>query len=86
MNPEPGEIYARILNDMKSIWGEMAIFMINKRAKDVNADVGNLTREDLAKIIELLREKTLPSTLGKEGAEAKAKQYRMWLDDGRQSQ
>ena len=82
MNPPPRDVYSRILNDMRSIWGEMAVFMINKRARDVNADLANLTREDLAKIIELLRRKTLPATLGNDGAEAKAKQYRNWLDDG----
>ncbi len=86
MNPPPGDVYNRILNDMRTIWGEMAVFMIKKRAKDVDADLGNLTRDDLVKIIELLRQKTLPATLGPDGAEAKAKQYRSWLDDGSATQ
>jgi len=82
MNPFWSEVYDRILADMKTIWGEMAIFMIKKRAKDVAADLSNLKKDDLEKIIELLREKTLPSTLGPDGAEAKARQYRSWLGDG----
>jgi len=82
MNSQPGDVYNRILNDMRSIWGEMAVFMIKKRAKDVSADVAHLTHDDLSKIIELLRVKTLPATLGREGAEAKARQYRSWLDGG----
>ena len=82
MNPFWSEVYDRILADMRTIWGEMAVFMIKKRAKDVNADLAHLTKEDLDRIIELLREKTLPSTLGPDGAEAKARQYRAWLGDG----
>jgi len=82
MSPLWGEVYDRILADMKTIWGEMAVFMIKKRAKDVKADLSHLTKEDLNRIIELLREKTLPSTLGPDGADAKARQYRAWLGDG----
>jgi len=82
MNPFWSEVYDRILADMRTIWGEMAVFMIKKRAKDVNADLAHLTKEDLDRIIELLREKTLPSTLGPDGADAKARQYRAWLGDG----
>jgi hypothetical protein len=82
MSPLWSEVYDRILADMKTIWGEMAVFMIKKRAKDVAADLTNLKKGDLERIIELLREKTLPSTLGPEGAEAKARQYRSWLGDG----
>ena len=82
MNPFWSEVYDRILADMRTFWGEMAVFMIKKRAKDVNADLAHLTKEDLDRIIELLREKTLPSTLGPDGAEAKARQYRAWLGDG----
>ncbi len=82
MNPHSSEVYDKILADMKTIWGEMAVFMIKKRANDVKADLSKLTREDLEKIIELLREKTLPSTLGPDGADAKARQYQAWLGDG----
>ena len=80
MNPHPSEVYDKILADMKTIWGEMAVFMIKKRAKDVEADLSSLTEEDLERIIELLRERTLPSTLGPDGAEAKARRYRSWLN------
>ncbi len=82
MGPFPSEIYQRILEDMRTIWGEMAVFMIKKRAKDVEADLANLKKGDLERIIDLLKEKTLPSTLGPDGAEAKARQYRSWLGDG----
>jgi hypothetical protein len=82
MNPFWSEVYDRILGDMKTIWGEMAVFMIKKRAKDVEADLANLRKVDLERIIELLRQKTLPATLGLEGADAKANQYRSWLGDG----
>lgn len=77
----PSEVYERILADMRTIWGEMAVFMIKKRANDVNADLANLTRKDIEHIIELLREKTLPATLGHDGANAKAHQYLAWLDE-----
>ena len=86
MNPPPSDVYNRILNDMRTIWGEIAVFMLKKRARDVNADMANLTKEDLLKIIDLLRQKTLPATLGPDGAEAKAKQYRSWLDGGSPAQ
>jgi hypothetical protein len=76
------EVYDRILADMRTIWGEMAVFMIKKRANDVKADLARLRKEDLERIIELLREKTLPSTLGPDGADAKARQYLAWLGDG----
>jgi len=81
MSNHTREVYERILIDMRTIWGEMAVFMLKKRAKDVDADLGNLTRLELEKIIELLREKTLPSTLGIEGADAKAKLYHSWLEE-----
>jgi len=67
---------------MRAIWGEMAPAMLRKRLRDVHADVAQLTREDLEKIVTLLRERTLPSILGTEGAEAKATQYLAWLADG----
>lgn len=82
MSPQLREVYDKILADMKTIWGEMAVFMIKKRASDVKADPANLTKGDMERIIDLLRQKTLPSTLGPEGAEAKANVYRSWLDDG----
>lgn len=80
MSPDPREVYDRILSDMRTIWGEMADFMLRKRARDVHADPDHLTRDQVEQIIELLREKTLPSTLGLDGAEAKANVYRGWLD------
>ena len=78
---QPREVYDRIIADMRTIWGEMAVFMIKKRVNDVQADLANLTRQDVERIIELLRQKTLPSTLGHDGADAKASQYRSWLDE-----
>jgi len=75
-----GVIYDRILADMRTIWGEMAIFMLRKRLKDANVSGDNITKEELTKVIDLLREKTLPAILGKEGAEAKARQYLSWLE------
>ena len=73
--------YERIAADMRSIWGDMALAMLRKRLRDVHADPNALTREDLEKIVELLRAKTLPSILGEEGSEAKARQYLEWVAD-----
>lgn len=73
--------YERIAADMRSIWGDMAIAMLRKRLRDVHADPNALTQKDLEKIVELLRLKTLPSILGEEAAEAKARQYLTWVGD-----
>lgn len=74
--------YERIEADMRAIWGDMAPAMLRKRLRDVRADPGALTREALEQIVQLLREKTLPSILGTEGADAKASQYLAWIADG----
>lgn len=66
---------------MRGIWGDMAPAMLRKRLRDVQADLSTLSRENLEKIVELLRQKTLPSILGEDGAEAKAKQYLAWVND-----
>ena len=71
--------YERIAADMRTIWGDMALAMLRKRLRDVHADPNALTDRDLERIVELLRSKTLPSILGEEGAEAKARQYRAWV-------
>lgn len=71
--------YERIAEDMRSIWGDMALAMLRKRLRDVHADPNALTKEDLERIVELLRAKTLPSVLGDDGAEAKARQYLGWV-------
>ncbi len=73
--------YERIAADMRSIWGDMAIALLRKRLRDVHADPNALTKQDLEKIVELLRAKTLPSILGEEGAETKARQYLAWVAD-----
>ena len=73
--------YERIVADMRSVWGDMALPMLRKRLRDVHADPNALTTGDLEQIVELLRAKTLPSILGEEGAEAKARQYRAWVAD-----
>ncbi len=73
--------YDRIAADMRSVWGDMALPMLRKRLRDVNADPNAITKADLEKIVELLRAKTLPSILGEEGAEAKARQYLGWVAD-----
>lgn len=74
-------VYERIAEDMRSIWGDMALPMLRKRVRDVHADPNAMTREDLEKIVDLLRAKTLPSILGDDGAEAKARQYLTWVAD-----
>jgi len=74
--------YELIVADMRAIWGDMAPAMLRKRLRDVRADPGSLTRTDLVKIVQLLRERTLPSVMGEEGAEAKANQYLAWVVDG----
>lgn len=71
--------YERIVEDMRSIWGDMALALLRKRLRDVHADPNALTREDLERIVDLLRAKTLPSVLGDDGAEAKARQYLGWV-------
>ncbi|HYM39609.1 MAG TPA: hypothetical protein VEY12_05625 [Thermoplasmata archaeon] len=73
--------YERIAEDMRSIWGDMALAMLRKRVRDVHADPNALTQQDLEKIVDLLRSKTLPSILGEDGAEAKARQYLNWVAD-----
>lgn len=73
--------YERIEADMRGIWGDMAPAMLRKRLRDVHADLSTLSCENLEKIVELLRAKTLPSILGEEGAETKAKQYLAWIND-----
>ncbi len=73
--------YERIAADMRTIWGDMALPMLRKRLRDVQADPNALTKRDLEKIVDLLRAKTLPSILGEEGAEAKARQYLAWVED-----
>ncbi len=72
--------YDRIEADLRAIWGDMALAMLRKRLRDVHADLSTLTRDDLVKIIDLLRARTLPSVLGEEGAETKAAQYLAWVD------
>ena len=67
---------------MQAIWGDMALAMLRKRLRDVHADPATLTGGDLAKIVHLLRERTLPSIMGEDGAEAKARQYLAWVADG----
>lgn len=74
--------YELIEADMRAIWGDMAPAMLRKRLRDVRANPGSLTRTDLVKIVQLLRERTLPSVMGEEGAEAKANQYLAWVVDG----
>ena len=74
--------YDLIVADMRAIWGDMAPAMLRKRLRDVRANPGSLTRTDLVKIVQLLRERTLPSVMGDEGAEAKANQYLAWVVDG----
>lgn len=81
MNPDPDDVYGRILADMQAIWGEMATAMLRKRLRDVSADATRLSRDQLRVVVELLQEKTLPSILGPEGAELKAKLWMSWVDD-----
>jgi len=71
--------YERIAEDLRSIWGDMALAMLRKRIRDVHADPNALTRQDLERIVDLLRAKTLPSVLGEDGAEAKARLYLAWV-------
>ncbi len=82
MNPAPSEAYDRILADMKAIWGEMASAMLRKRMRDVQADPVRLTRDQLRQVVQLLRDKTLPSILGPEGSELKARLWLSWVEDG----
>ncbi len=74
--------YDRIEADMRAIWGDMALAMLRKRLRDVRADRSTLTEDDLVKVVELLRARTLPSVIGDEGADVKAKQYLAWIEDG----
>jgi hypothetical protein len=73
------DVYERIQTDMIAIWGDVATFMLKKRVQDVQADPANLSAGDLERIVQLLREKTLPSILGPEGAKAKADLYLRWI-------
>ncbi len=82
MTADPGDVYGRILADMRGIWGEMATAMLRKRLRDLSADAARLSRDQLRSVVHLLQEKTLPSILGPEGAERKAKLWMSWVDDG----
>lgn len=79
---DPKDAFARIETDMRAIWGEMAHAMLRKRLRDVRANADSLTSEDVGRIVELLRERTLPSILGDDGAEAKAALWRSWVENG----
>ena len=81
MTATPPEVYARILGDMRVVWGDVADFMLKKRLTDVHADASRLTKADLGRIVQLLREKTLPPMLGPEGAARKATQYMNWVKE-----
>jgi len=50
--------------------------------RDVSADPARLTPDQLRAVVHLLHEKTLPSVLGSEGAEMKAKLWMSWVEDG----
>ena len=83
MPSDPAAVYDRILADMRAVWGEMAVAMLRKRLRDVEvSDPALLTRDLLVRIVQLLREKTLPSVLGPEGAELRAKVWLSWVEDG----
>ena len=82
MTPDPIEVYGRIEADMRVIWGEMASAMLRKRLRDVRADATHLTPDKIRAVVQLLQEKTLPSVLGPEGAELKAKVWLSWVDNG----
>ena len=66
---------------MRATWGNLAEFLIKKRAMDVRANLDTLRREDLVNIVRLLREKTLPATLGRVGADKKAALYMGWVNE-----
>jgi len=80
---DANDVAGRILADMWGIWGEMATAMLRKRLRDVCANPAQLTPAELRAVVQLLQEKTLPSVLGSEGAEQKAKLWMSWVDDGR---
>jgi hypothetical protein len=78
---DSNDVCGRILADMRGIWGEMATAMLRKRLRDVCADPAQLTPDQLRAVVQLLQEKTLPSVLGPDGAERKAKLWMSWMDD-----
>ncbi len=83
MSPDPAQVYDRILADMRAVWGEMAAAMLRKRLRDVEvSDPAHLSRATLVRVVQLLKEKTLPSVLGREGAEVKARLWLSWVDGG----
>ena len=79
--PTPQDVYDRILGDMRSIWGDVADFMLKKRMTDIHSERARLSKDELVRIVQLLREKTLPATLGREGAERKASAYLSWVKE-----
>jgi len=82
VSPDPSVVYARILADMEAIWGEMAVAMLRKRMRDIQADAERLTQDQLRQVVHLLRDKTLPSILGPDGSERKARLWLSWVEDG----
>lgn len=73
------EVVRRIAADLEKIWGEMAVFMIKKRLRDVGATPDTITDEQLLKMITLLERKTLASTLGVQEAHRMSERYRRWV-------
>jgi len=82
VSPDPSVVYARILADMEAIWGEMAAAMLRKRMRDIQADADHLTQDQLREVVHLLADKTLPSILGPDGSERKARLWLSWVEDG----
>ena len=62
MTDDANHVAGRILADMRGIWGEMATAMLRKRLRDVCANPAQLTPAELRAIVQLLQEKTLPSS------------------------
>ncbi len=71
----PHASYDPIEADLRAIWGDMALAMLRKRLRDVHPDLSTLTPEDLVKIVDLLRQRTLPSIMGEDASDIKAKLY-----------
>src|SRR3972149_3802629 len=80
--PDPSGGYARIRADMEAIWGEMAVAMLRKRMRDIQADAERLTQDQLRQVVHLLRDKPLPSLLGPDRSERTARLWLSWVEDG----
>ncbi len=84
----PGNcVIAKIKEDLNSVYGEIAEFLVMKRIDDLGLrNKKTVTFDEVEKVIRLLRKKTFPLTIGSERGREKAHLYMRWLNEKRATQ